>query len=378
MLSNVPHHSGKFPAAVSEPRPAEAASAEAFASRSRGLDWTSAATSAWLAGGFWLDVWAHVFMPQLETFLTPWHGVLYSGFLASALALIVVAIRGRAQGRPLSHALPAGYGLSLIVVLIFAAGGLSDLVWHTAFGMELDVDALLSPPHLVLALGASLIITGPLRAAWMRPRSAASQGWAALAPALLSLGLLLSLWAGFTEYANPFSSPWPGTAPIGDWATAVRVPDLRVAVPPLVGQLIGMAGIVLQTAFLMGGALFVLRRWSLPFGAITLIFTIAIGLLSAAHEQFRFILVAFAGGMIADLLLIWLRPTVERRESLRVFAFAVPVVLFALYFLTVAVMEGLSWPPSLWIGAILEAGVVGLLMSYLVTPPQVSAATDEG
>ena len=378
MVSNVPHHTGKFPTTVSERRSAQVASAEAFAPQSRGLDWASAATSTWLAGGFWLDVWAHVFMPQLETFFTPWHGVLYSGFLASALVLIVVAIRGRAQGRPLSHTLPVGYGLSLIGVLIFAAGGLSDLAWHTAFGIEIDVDALLSPPHLVLALGASLIVTGPLRAAWMRPRSSASQGWAALAPALLSLGLLLSLWAGFTEYANPFSSPWPGTAPIGDWAPAVRVPDLRVVVPPLAGQLIGMAGIVIQTAFLIGGVLIVLRRWSLPFGAITLIFTIAVGLLSAAHEQFRFILVALAGGLIADLLLLWLRPTAERREALRVFAFAVPVALFALYFLTVTVTEGLSWPPSLWIGAILEAGVVGLLMSYLVTPPQDAAATDEG
>ena len=42
-----------------------------------------------------------------------------------------------------------------------------------------------------------------------------------------------------------------------------------------------------------------------------------------------------------------------------------PVVLFVLYFATLASTEGLSWPPSLWLGAILEAGTVGLILSYL-------------
>lgn len=335
---------------------------------SQGLDWAIAATSALLVGGFWLDAWAHVFLPQLETFFTPWHAVLYSGLLATALVLAGAAIRGRMGGRPLARALPDGYGLSVVGVLLFAGAGLSDMAWHTAFGIETGVDALLSPPHLLLAIGGSLTITGPLRSAWRRPRSGTSQSWTALAPAIVTLALVLSVWAGFTEYANPFASPWPGTAPIADWAQASGVADLRAAVPPSVGQLLGMASIAVQTALLMGGLLFLLRRWEAPFGAAALVFTIAVGLPAAAHEQFRFIPVGLLGGLAADLMLRWPWPT-ERRRAPRVLAFTTPVALFALYFLILGITEGLSWPPTLWLGAILEAGVIGLLLSYLAVPP---------
>ena len=369
MIANAPRQAGHAPGRGLTPQTEVMSAAPA----SRSLDWAVTATSALVVGGFWLDAWAHVFLPQLETFFTPWHGVLYSGLLATVIVLAVAAARGFAAHRLPRLALPLGYGVSLIGALVFAAGGLSDLAWHTAFGIETGVDALLSPPHLVLALGGSLMITGPLRAAWHRPWPVEGEDWAARAPAILSLALLLSLWAGFTEYANPFASPWPGTAPIGDWAMASGVADLRAAVPSSVGQLLGMTGIVVQTTLLMGGVLFLLRRWTLPFGAVMLIFTIAIGLLSAAHEQVRFIPAALAGGLVADLLLVWLRSTTGRRGALRVFAFAAPVVLFTLYFATLAATERLSWPPSLWIGAILEAGVVGLVLSYLILPPAVAA-----
>ena len=55
--------------------------------------------SAWLIGGVFLDGWAHVNLPGLETFFTPWHAVLYSGFLAVA-ALIGVGVGRSAAGRP--------------------------------------------------------------------------------------------------------------------------------------------------------------------------------------------------------------------------------------------------------------------------------------
>jgi len=59
-------------------------------------------------------------------------------------------MRNHASGRPWSRALPAGYGLSLLGVLIFAAGGIGDMIWHVLFGIEADVEALLSPTHLLL------------------------------------------------------------------------------------------------------------------------------------------------------------------------------------------------------------------------------------
>ena len=122
---------------------------------------------------------------------------------------------------------------------------------------------------------------------------------------------------------------------------------------------------------LIGGALLALRRWDLPFGAMTLLFTLAIGLLAAAHEQFLLIAVAVVGGLLADLLQTQLRPSAEQRGALRMFAFAALAALFAVYFLALGVTEGLSWSIHLWTGAILQAGVAGLLLSYVFIPPPV-------
>ena len=59
----------------------------------------------WLILGLFTDGWAHLNLPGLETFFTPWHGVLYSGFVAGALWLGVLARRGRRLGerRPRRH-----------------------------------------------------------------------------------------------------------------------------------------------------------------------------------------------------------------------------------------------------------------------------------
>ena len=41
----------------------------------------------WVVGGLFLDGWAHVNQPGLETFFSPWHGVFYLGFLVSSVVL---------------------------------------------------------------------------------------------------------------------------------------------------------------------------------------------------------------------------------------------------------------------------------------------------
>ncbi len=45
---------------------------------------------------------------------------------------------------------PVGYGWGFIGVIAFAAGGVADMVWHQIFGVEVDLEALLSPSHLLL------------------------------------------------------------------------------------------------------------------------------------------------------------------------------------------------------------------------------------
>jgi hypothetical protein len=48
------------------------------------LDWTVALGGLWLIGGLHLDGWAHHHI-RLDTFFSPWHAVLYSGFGVTAL-----------------------------------------------------------------------------------------------------------------------------------------------------------------------------------------------------------------------------------------------------------------------------------------------------
>src|SRR5262245_38823285 len=66
------------------------------------FDWLMTILGAWLLGGLYLDGWAHIHVPGLETFFTPWHAVLYSGYLAGAMALLVTCVRNRRRGPPRS------------------------------------------------------------------------------------------------------------------------------------------------------------------------------------------------------------------------------------------------------------------------------------
>lgn len=325
---------------------------------STGFDRTAAVLSSWLVGGFYLDVWAHHRFPRLETFFTPWHGVLYSGFLAVATWLVVALVRNQARGHAWRRALPAGYALSLLGVILFTAGGLGDMLWHIVFGVEVDIEALLSPTHLLLALGAGLIVSGPLRAAWRRRDAGAAPGWSAHWPALLSLSFTLSLLTGFTEYANAFSQPWAAAG--------------RQTNPVGLGQSLGIAGILLHTGVWMGVTLLTVRRRLFPPGGLTLLFTLNAALTVFPHGEYRFIPVALLAGLLADLLLEWWRPSATRPGALRGFAFAVPAVFFALYFLALVLTGGTWWSIHLWMGAIALAGVAGWLLSYLLVPPQAS------
>ena len=123
------------------------------ATPSLAFDWAMSALGAVFVGGLFLDGWAHTHGRVDETFFTPWHAVLYSGYLLTAGFLVATLFRNAAQGYPWRRALPPGYGLSVIGAALWVIGGPGDLLWHELFGFEANVEALLSPAHLVLALG---------------------------------------------------------------------------------------------------------------------------------------------------------------------------------------------------------------------------------
>ncbi len=166
--------------------------------------------SCWGIGGLFLDGWAHNHFGSLETFFTPWHAVLYSGFAAIATTLALAWLRGVYDRRPLIAAVPEGYELSALGVVLFGLGGVLDLLWHLRFGIEADIAALLSPTHLLLATSGVLILTGPLRAAWRRRQS--RLGWRTGGPAVVAATLTLAMLGFFTQFAHPFVTAQASTA----------------------------------------------------------------------------------------------------------------------------------------------------------------------
>ncbi len=73
-----------------------------------------------------------------------------------------------------------------------------------------------------------------------------------------------------------------------------------------------------------------------------------------------------------------------RLLEFRLFAFVVPLVYYGLYILVLLLTKGVDWTIHLWMGSIVIAGIIGLLLSYLLIPPltgmnETSAGmTDEG
>lgn len=312
------------------------------------FEWTFIVVTAWLLSGAYLDAWAHRHF-SFETFFTPWHGVLYSGMFAVLIFLAVNTLRNQASGLALSEALPDGYGLSLLGCITFGISGVIDMFWHLRFGIERSLSALISPPHLLLMASLALIATGPLRAAWRRPVTRAP--WTAI----ISASMLLSMFTFFNQFDEPLVNPWPGFR-----TTSEILPYL---------QQLGILGIMVQSALLTGMVLYLLRRFELPFGSIAVLAGFNGILLGALEEQFALIPVAVIGGLLADVVLAWLRPNPERVTAIRRASFVGPVAVSSLYLLIVSVTIGMAWPITLWLGSVVVSGAIGLLLSYLVFPP---------
>jgi hypothetical protein len=320
---------------------------------SRLFDWIMAILSIYFVGGLYLDGWAHTHGKVDQSFFTPWHAALYSGQLLMVIFLVGVLVRNVWRGSTMHEALPRGYNLSLVGVLVWFIGGPGDLIWHTLFGIEQSVEALYSPTHLLLALGLTLAISGPLRAATYRSVGEMRRLIDQL-PMIFSLTLTLSVLTFFIMPAHPLSNLWgSGWSDFGDEAR-------------------GTAGLMLDTALLMGAILLIVRQWKLAPGALTIVFAvnaILMGFLFPGPYPIVYVIARVLAGIIADILLWWLKPSVRQPTQLRAFAALVPMIVCALYFLAAQLAVGISWSIHLWAGSIVIAGAIGLMLSLLVVPP---------
>ncbi len=324
--------------------------------------------ATWLIVGLFVDGWAHNNLTELETFWTPWHGLFYSGFGATA-AWIVWMMRTRVlQGASPGDAVPPGYRSSIVGLGIFAAGGIGDAIWHTLLGIETDVDALFSPTHILLVTGIMLIVTGPIRSMSARFPSR----WIPIGeflPAGISMTLSLLLVSFFTMYS---------------WAPTSSVYGVPF-VPNRTGEFEAVFGVLLilvTTVTVSSAVLWLSSRWLVPFGTFTVMLA-AIGvLMSGMLDEFGQpweILPAAAAGLAADLIITRFDPAPGRMPVWMAFGGAMPLVLWTTHFALLAGLRGLGWTAELWGGVPVLGAMAGGLLAYLIgySPPTAVAVDDD-
>jgi hypothetical protein len=311
------------------------------------LDAVFTLLALWMIGGIAWDfnVHAHGISFAEEGFLTAPHVTFYSAFVAIALLIAIGTYANYRRGTPLSTAVPTGYRLGALGVVLFMLGGPGDFLWHSHFGFEVGVEALTSPSHLLLAVGGTLFLSSALRATWARETAPSG---VKQAPMLVSATFIAVLVTFFTVYRNPL------VRPVG--APGGPSPDHS------------FLGILWFTAIVVALGLTLLRRFRLVVGAFTLVLGLLGLLVTAITPSFDFLPALLAAGVVADGLYRWIRDRWSPARTVRLLGVTLPVLLFTVYFATVALLYGLSWSVHVWTGAVVSAGLVGLLVSYVVVP----------
>lgn len=322
-------------------------------------DWLINLLCAVFIGGLYLDGWAHNHGRVDESFFTPWHAFFYSGYLLVAIAFVAAVVVNRTRGHSLSLSIPDGYRLTGVGLFVFAAGGVGDMVWHILFGIEQGAEALFSPTHILLGLGIGLIVTGPLRAAWNRRDTGGN--WRELGPAVASLGTFLAALTFFMMFFFPVTVllGTPGTGS-GYFRNDV-------------GKVAGMVGATITAALLAGSLLLTLRRWRLPFGAVS--FVLWLSLLGATIVDYeRPLMIWLALGMAVPAValdyLAWRARPSDNPDCVRWLAPAFPLLLYGGYYAVLLATVGSTWSVHMWTSTIVIPAVACWLLSFLLAPPQ--------
>ena len=296
--------------------------------------WLVTAAHTWILVGLFLDGWFHIHGPENESFFTPWHAVLYSG-VAATVAVHLLEQRRRGG-------VPAGYAPSLAGGLVVLAAGFVDGVWHTVFGVEADLNALLSPPHLLLITAGTLVFAGPLRAALRAPA-----GTPGGLPTAFSAAFVVTGLGFFTQYANPLTQLYPA---VRDTAATLEVRELREAA--------GVAGVVVW-ALLVAGAVAVLKaRTPLVPGSLAVVVGVPSLFMVTQQDTYEHVPAVLLAAGLVEL--------VGRRLPVTLTAVLATTALTTGWVLTLLVTRDIAWSRELLTGSIGSAAAAGYLAGWLV------------
>jgi hypothetical protein len=312
----------------------------------------------WMTVGLFLDGYFHQNLDpgsDSESFVTPWHAVFYTGFIASALWLADMSRRRASAGVAdwtLSW-LPPGYDGARLGLVLFALGGLGDAVWHSAFGVERGIDALLSPTHLLLFVGLILVLTAPARAARVVPDSP-PRPWT-LAGSVIAATALVGFFVNFV------------------WGLGISALT-RVAYDPVtdageMAVIAGVASTLVTTAVLFAAVRALLATGRPPPGAVAVLFGLVALLVSLAFdEDAEGVAAATVAGVTLDVALRIGRMHRNGNRLLPTGFAAAAVVLWLTYLVLLAALDGIAWQAEIWLGTVALNALVAAVIATVTVP----------
>lgn len=320
-----------------------------------GFDCVAIFTFLWLLTGGYFDSWAHFHIAKLETFFTIWHAALYSGVFAVLIVQVGVLLLNRLRGYSWTQAVPEGYELSLLGVIGFFIAGIGDMIWHILFGIEKSIDAQFSPTHVAIMVCFVLITTGLYRVLYRRATLTALQQNILLP---ISLALFMLCMHLIVTPIQPYVNFWPSTVPTSEQTA----------------QTLAVVGFLLYSMVLSMLNLYTVRRWHLSFGTYTFAYTVAAIPLSFLQDHPIVIAIALITGLLTDTAYHFIKPSLEHPDRFRLFIVLASVIYYSVYFLTLLFTSGVVWTVHMSVGTIVGAGLLTLLLTYMVIPSQRSEA----
>ncbi|MFC4147497.1 hypothetical protein ACFO0M_14675 [Micromonospora mangrovi] len=328
---------------------------------SRRDDLIAVLLGACLIGGALSDGWAHTnILDTIEGFFTPWHGLLYAGFTATAAWTFWLAYQRRDRAPHWwRDGWPAGYRVGALGVVVFFAGGLADLVWHETLGVEVGLNAGFSPSHLLIDTGAVLLLTSPLRSWW-----ASGEGGLRSVTGVASMTLGAMATTILLSHSTAFLTAAP-THPIG--AAGAQQPAI-----------LGVDAYLVTTVAL-GAPFLLLHRRRATLGAAAAIVAGPALFIMVMYEfpgaQPVAALTAVLGAFVADLVLTRLDAVRGADAPLRLpLAGAVfAACVWGGHLLGLALTDGIRWTPEVWTGIITLTAFEGALLGGLAARPTPTA-----
>lgn len=303
------------------------------------------------------DIARHLTRPDSlqSDFLSGWHQVLYGG-----VASVGAFIGGGAIRR--GPAYLWSVATAVIGFALLSIGGAFDAAWHGLFGTEVAVEALVSPPHLLVFAGLAFLLTAPIVILWKRPaRRLGLVASLAVLVSIVSMVLVTSLFTGFL-------SPLAGGL------------SLQAGyIEPLIGEsaqdydTVRALGIAVWTSGLVAAAFsVVLVRFRLLPGMVLVAF-VCLGVpplfVSTPSSIFPLSIGFVAAGVAAEVCVVAFgRPTLDRLGA-SVMGGTAGAALWAATFAALALDGRLEWNESLWAGTVTLSGLVGAAVAALVALP---------